>query len=83
MGKVELPRSATPAGINEAFEHTKEEVLKHTITHELGHMAGASHTGDDTDVMYVNTNNWRRDGNFGSSISQLKIHNTPANPQEP
>ena len=61
---------------------TKRQVVRHLITHELGHGAGVSlHTTDSTDVMYQYTINWIRDGfngfgHFSSTAAPLiQIHN--------
>jgi hypothetical protein len=61
---------------------TKRQVVRHLITHELGHGAGVNlHTTDSTDVMYQYTNNWIRDGfnglgHFSSTAAPLiQIHN--------
>ena len=60
-----------------AQEYTGAQVLKHTITHELGHAVGSNHTQDSTDLMYEFSNNWKRDSHLGASAAQVKIHNTP------
>ena len=82
-GAVELPAVPSPAAIDPQLEQSKAAVLKHTVTHELGHMAGATHTGDMTDVMHTYSRNWVRDHHFGTSVAALKIHNTPTNAAEP
>ena len=82
-GAVELPAVPSPAAIDPQLEQGKAAVLKHTVTHELGHMAGATHTGDMTDVMHTYSRNWVRDHHFGTSVAALKIHNTPTNAAEP
>jgi hypothetical protein len=75
-GKVELPLVSSPAGVNAAFEYTKAQVLKHTISHEVLHSLGADHTQDSTDVMYQYSNNWSRDGHLSDvAKAALKVHN--------
>jgi hypothetical protein len=78
-GKVELPVASNPNSINTDFEYTKKQVLKHTITHELGHAVGAAddtHNSDASCLMYQYSNNWRRDGFFSNSAkARIQIHN--------
>jgi hypothetical protein len=75
-GMVELPVASDPNRIYTAYEYTRAQVLKHTITHEMGHAVGMSHSTDSTCVMYQYSNNWSRDGKFSSyAIGQMKIHN--------
>jgi hypothetical protein len=76
-GFVELPVSSDPGSIPAGTAYTEEQVLKHTITHELGHAVGSNHTQDATDVMYEFSNNWSRDDTLGASGTQMKVHNTP------
>ena len=61
---------------------TKRQVVRHLITHELGHGAGVNlHTTDSTDVMYQYTIDWIRDGFNGSghfsttAAPLIQIHN--------
>ena len=79
-GKVELPRdNEVPVPADD--EYTKEQVVRHTITHEMGHACGingpwASHCNDPTCLMYQFSNNWKRDGHFCNDCrDQLRIHN--------
>jgi hypothetical protein len=75
-GKVELPLVSSPMAVNPAFEYTKAQVLKHTISHEVLHSLGADHTQDSTDVMYQYSNNWSRDGHLSDvAKAALKVHN--------
>jgi predicted Zn-dependent protease len=75
-GLVELPFTSDPNNIDTNYEYTKPQVLKHTITHEMGHAVGMGHNSDSTCVMYEYSNNWSRDGKFSSyAIGQMSIHN--------
>jgi hypothetical protein len=73
---VELPLYSDPAQANAAAiasnEYTKEQVLKHVITHELGHVVGLVEISDSTSVMYQWTTDWKRDGILGA---QPIVHN--------
>jgi hypothetical protein len=75
-GKIELPIQADPLSINSANQYAKQQVLKHTITHEIFHAIGLYHNQDNTCLMYEYSNNWSRDGhlsNYGKA--QIKVYN--------
>jgi len=80
-GYVELPFASDPSkltsGSLDTNEYSRKHVLKHTITHEMGHAAGVTiETSEPDCVMFSSSPNWHRDGNFGPTAkSQLKIHN--------
>jgi len=85
-GCVELPTQADPttlarctpsADTAAAPSATKQQAARSIVTHELGHLTGiASHTSDSTDIMYLSTINFTRDGHFSSSAGSLvQIHN--------
>ena len=78
-GLVELPVAGNPASVDSRYEYTKKQVLKHTITHEMGHGVGAAdqnHNDDSGCLMYKYSNNWSRDGKFGSvAKGKIQIHN--------
>jgi hypothetical protein len=77
-GEVELPVASDPYSIDRDFEYKKKHVLKHTITHEMGHAVGvpSSHTTDSSCTMYQYSNNWSRDWKFGTSAKgYIQIHN--------
>jgi hypothetical protein len=82
-GKVELPVVSDPQdpatdayNDNYPYEYTKAQVLKHTITHELGHMVGTDHTTVSDCVMNDVSNNWSRDDHFSSSaLNAIRFHN--------
>jgi hypothetical protein len=78
-GMVEHPTTSDPSepasGIY-PFEYTLSQVLKHTLTHELGHATGMLHNAADFCLMYMYTNNWSRDDTFSpDAIDQMRIHN--------
>jgi hypothetical protein len=74
--KIELPIASDPTTIDTNYEYTKMQVLKHTITHEIGHGIGMSHNSDSTCLMYQYTTDWRRDETFSSTAkNQIQIHN--------
>ena len=74
---LELPVASNPDTVNAANEFTREQVLKHVITHEIGHAAGVTfENADSTCVMYQYSNNWARDGHFSTDAAALiRIHN--------
>jgi hypothetical protein len=75
---VELPVFTDPSDPNLSnHEYTRDQVLKHTITHELGHGVGIGHNSNSGDLMYEFSNSWNRDGIFSVSLDQIKIHNSP------
>jgi hypothetical protein len=83
-GLVELPvaggcTDADCSNVNPNYEYTKQQVLKHTITHEMGHGVGAAtnstHTTDAACVMYQYSNNWSRDNRFSNTaIGRMLFH---------
>jgi uncharacterized delta-60 repeat protein len=74
---IELPVASNPDTVNAANESTREQVLKHVITHELGHALGITfENADSTCVMYQYSNNWIRDGHFSTDAAALiRVHN--------
>jgi hypothetical protein len=74
---IELPVASNPDTVNAANESTREQVLKHVITHELGHALGITfENADSTCVMYQYSNNWIRDGHFSTDAATLiRVHN--------
>jgi hypothetical protein len=73
---VELPVVSSAASIISAYEYKKMQVLKHTITHEMGHAVGMIHNSNASCVMYEYSNDWSRDGTFSDTAkAQMQIHN--------
>jgi alpha-tubulin suppressor-like RCC1 family protein len=73
---VELPVVSSTASINPLYEYKKMQVLKHTITHEMGHAVGMIHNSTSNCVMYEYSNDWSRDGKFSETAkAQMQIHN--------
>jgi hypothetical protein len=69
------PMVELPVGTS-TKRYTKAQVLKHTITHELGHAVGINHNYDSTCLMYIYSNDWGRDGKFSNyAIGQIRVHN--------
>jgi hypothetical protein len=52
-------------------------VVRSVVTHEIGHLTGnGPHTSDPTDIMYLSTINFIRDGHFsGTAAGFVQIHN--------
>ncbi|MGD8500282.1 MAG: hypothetical protein PVJ86_06525 [Phycisphaerales bacterium] len=79
-GLVELPRKAqVPVSTD---EYTKAQVVRHTVTHEMGHATGISgpypggHCNESTCLMYQYSNNWNRDGHFCDDCrGMIRVHN--------
>ena len=78
-GLIELPVASNPSSVLSRYEYTKKQILKHTITHEMGHAVGAAdqyHNDDSDCLMYKYSNNWSRDDKFGSvAKGKIQIHN--------
>ena len=83
---IELPTVADPTTIARCTPSadtaappsaTKQQVVRSVVTHEGGHLVGiAAHTSDSTDVMYLSTINFTRDGHFSDTAAGLvQIHN--------
>jgi hypothetical protein len=75
-GLVELPLASDPGNIDRTHEYTKAHVLKHTITHELGHAVGMNHNYRSKCLMYNWSSDWSRDDYFSDiARGQMNIHN--------
>jgi hypothetical protein len=75
-GYVELPvETIVPVT---GIEYTRNQVLKHTITHEIGHAIGMHHSTTGSDLMYEWTTSWDKDGDSGGfsddALAEVKIH---------
>jgi len=85
-GCVELPTAADPTTLARCAPNadtatspsaTKQQVVRSVVTHELGHGTGINtHTVDSTDIMYLSTINYTRDGHFsGTAAGLVQVHN--------
>jgi hypothetical protein len=85
-GFVELPFATDPSDDegnwkrqhdNQGNPYTKGRVLKHTITHEIGHaLAGNDHSSTPACLMYRFSSDWKRDDYICDYIrSRIKVHN--------
>jgi len=74
-GLVELPTASDPDNVKD--EYTLQQVLKHTITHEICHaLAGTSHSADPACLMYKWSMDWKRDGYLSDWYrALLRVHN--------
>ncbi len=76
---IELPVASNPDSVDPRYEYTKRQILKHSITHEMGHAVAAAdqnHNDDSDCLMYRYSNNWSRDDKFGSvAKGKIQIHN--------
>ncbi len=76
-GMVELPVASDPTVDLSRDEYTINQVLVHTITHEIAHaLAGPFHTNDPLCLMYRYSNNWNRAHYLSDYYrSLIRIHN--------
>ena len=77
-GLVELPSASDPDAVQGDNEYSRAQVLKHTITHEIGHVLArtSEHSTDPACVMFGYSINWKRDGYLCDWYrSMLRIHN--------
>jgi hypothetical protein len=74
-----LTRCPDPdAALGPPRQATRQQVVRLMVTHELGHLVGASiyHSANPLSVNYQFTNNWDRDSFFGPETApELRIHN--------
>jgi len=74
-GEIELPLAADVNSI--VYEYEKADVVRHVITHEMGHSVGIeNHCTSTTCVMYEIAINYERDGHFCNICrATIFIHN--------
>ncbi len=76
-GMQNIPDVPTHADVN-LFESTRGQVLKRTITHELGHAVGIDHDLDPAPecLMRGSSESWHNDDAFCSNaVNNIDIHN--------